>query len=89
MASKRDIGAVDFMIAKWMYDCCIPFNAINSPYFQKMVDAIASIGHGYKAPTYYAIRGPLLQRNVEDMTNHVESFKQHWKMVGYTLMANG
>ena len=51
LASKRDIGAVDFMIARWMYDSCIPFNAINSPYFQKMVDAIASTGHGYKAPT--------------------------------------
>ncbi|KAF7839716.1 uncharacterized protein G2W53_008198 [Senna tora] len=47
-------------IAKWFYDACIPFNAINSPYFQEAVDAVAAIGLRFKGPSYHELRVNLL-----------------------------
>lgn len=60
MQSKAKIHDVDLAIAMWFYDACIPMNACNSPFFQLMVDKIASIGYGYKAPNYHALRVNLL-----------------------------
>ena len=48
-------------IARWMYDNCIPFNVVNSIYYQRMIDAVAAAGPGYKGPSYHAIRVPFLR----------------------------
>ena len=40
----------------FIYDNCIPFNVVNSVYYQKMIDAIAAAGPGYKGPSYHAVR---------------------------------
>ena len=34
----------DIAIARWMYDTCIPFNAVNSVYYQWMIGAIVVAG---------------------------------------------
>nr|GEY67954.1 hypothetical protein [Tanacetum cinerariifolium] len=60
MRSKERFHDVDLAIAMWFYDVCIPMNATNSPYFQHAVDKIASVGFGYKAPSYHALRVNLL-----------------------------
>ncbi|KAI4353035.1 hypothetical protein L6164_002013 [Bauhinia variegata] len=38
-------------------DACLPLNAVNSYYFQCMIDAIASMGAGYKGPNCHSLRG--------------------------------
>ena len=66
LQSKEVIDRCDLAISKWMVDASIPYDAVNSIYFQPMIDAVASIGVGYKGPNFHAIRGYLLEKNVEE-----------------------
>ena len=34
---------------------------MNSVHYQKMIDAVAAAGPGYKGPSYHAVRVPLLR----------------------------
>lgn len=54
-----------------MIDSCIPFNAVNFVYYQQSIDAIASMGPGYKGPNFHSLRGYLLARNVKEVENYV------------------
>ncbi|XP_054801457.1 uncharacterized protein LOC129305454 [Prosopis cineraria] len=60
-AGKEALHRADLAVVRWLYDCCIPMNAVNSVYYQPMIDAISTIGPGYKGPTYHAVRTKLLQ----------------------------
>ncbi|KAL9674288.1 hypothetical protein QQ045_030560 [Rhodiola kirilowii] len=46
MQSKEVMEKCDIAISKWMIDASVPFNAVNSTYFQPMIDAICSMGAG-------------------------------------------
>ncbi|KAF7826483.1 DNA binding protein [Senna tora] len=48
LSRKEAIYKAKMAIAKWFYDACIPFNAINSPYFQDAIDVVVAIGPGFK-----------------------------------------
>ncbi|KAF1895993.1 hypothetical protein Lal_00046749 [Lupinus albus] len=67
MQSKEVIEKCDLAIAKWMIDTFVPFNATNSTYYQPMIDALCSMGSGYKGPNYYRVRGHLVNKWVEDV----------------------
>ncbi|XVE98465.1 hypothetical protein REPUB_Repub03eG0109000 [Reevesia pubescens] len=71
-----------------MIDASVPFNAVNSVYFQPMINAVASIGAGYKAPNFYVVRGYLLAKNVEETRKFVSSYRETWKDTGCTIMAD-
>ena len=60
MQSKAKIHDVDLAITMWFYDASIPMNTYKSPFFQLMVGKVVSIGYGYKAPNYHALRVNLL-----------------------------
>lgn len=89
LASKKVKQQADFVVATWMYDACIPFNAINSYYFQLVLDAVAAIGPRYKPPTYIDIRTHLLRASVKEVQLFVESFRSFWADTGCTIMADG
>ncbi|CAN0860950.1 hypothetical protein LINGRAHAP2_LOCUS8077 [Linum grandiflorum] len=48
LASKDVIHVAHLLIAKWFYDCCIPFHATKSPYFQQAFTAACAIRSGFK-----------------------------------------
>ncbi|KAL3518882.1 hypothetical protein ACH5RR_021471 [Cinchona calisaya] len=56
LQSKEKWHNTDMTIALWFYDACIPINAINSPFYQRAIDHIASMRHGYKGLSYHALR---------------------------------
>ncbi|XP_027182067.1 uncharacterized protein LOC113780467 [Coffea eugenioides] len=89
MQSKEAKEKVDLVVAKWMIDASIPFNAANSAYYQTMFDATCSFGAGYKAPNFYDLCGYLLTKNVKQVKNFVNSFRTTWKETGCTIMADG
>ncbi|XP_027098997.2 uncharacterized protein [Coffea arabica] len=76
-------------IALWFYDACIPINAINSPFFQKAIDQIASMGHGYKGPSYHSLRVNLLRNAKRYVKLVVDSFRNTWAEIGCTIMGDG
>ncbi|KAH1265150.1 hypothetical protein GmHk_01G000908 [Glycine max] len=78
LQNKQIVEKCDKAIAKWMIDASMPFNAVNSTYYQPMIDAISSMSPG--------IRGPLLNMWVDEERKLVESYKEVWKETRYTLM---
>ncbi|XP_015965600.1 uncharacterized protein LOC107489358 [Arachis duranensis] len=89
LQSKEIMEKCDIAIAKWMVDASVPFNAINSAYYQPMIDAIASMGAGYKRPSYPRVRGYLLSKLVEDVRKMIDGYREIWKQTGCTIMADG
>ena len=76
-------------IGRFLYDNCIPFNVVNSVYYQRMIDAVAAAGPGYKGPSYHAVRVPVLRDQKKEVQLLVKSQRRHWAEVGCTLMADG
>ncbi|XP_016164931.1 uncharacterized protein LOC107607495 [Arachis ipaensis] len=72
LQSKEIVEKCDIAIARWMMDASVPFNAVNSAYYQPMIDAIANMGVGYKGPNYQRVRGYLLSKLVEDVKKMIE-----------------
>ncbi|KAL4321802.1 hypothetical protein AHAS_Ahas14G0146900 [Arachis hypogaea] len=72
LQSKEIVEKCDIAIARWMMDASVPFNAVNSAYYQPMIDAIANMGAGYKGPNYQRVRGYLLSKLVEDVKKMIE-----------------
>ncbi|XP_072069452.1 uncharacterized protein [Arachis hypogaea] len=72
-----------------MVDASVPFNAVNSAYYQPMIDAIANMGAGYKDPNFGRVRGYLLSKLVEDVKKMIEQYREIWKQTGCTIMADG
>ncbi|RVW38406.1 hypothetical protein CK203_090272 [Vitis vinifera] len=55
LAGKKSIWRADMTIGRFFYDACIPTNVLNSFYFKPMLDAISTIGPGYKGPNYHQL----------------------------------
>nr|XP_025664895.1 uncharacterized protein LOC112763443 [Arachis hypogaea] len=89
LQSKEIVEKCDIAIAKWMVDASVPFNAVNSAYYQPMIDAIANMGAGYKGPNFGRVRGYLLSKLVEDVKKMIEQYREIWKRTGCTIMADG
>ena len=62
---------------------------MNSFYFKPMLDAIATIGPGYKGPTYYQLRVNLLKDDKKEVQLLVNSYREAWAKVGCTIMGDG
>ena len=58
-AAQRNKKATRSM-AMWFYANGIPFNTARSPYFRRMVAAVAAAGAGFTPPSYLALRTTLL-----------------------------
>ena len=76
-------------VATWMYDACIPINAVNSSYYQPMFNAVASYGPKYRGTNYHALRVPLLRDAKREVQLIVDSHRLYWADTGCTIMANG
>ncbi|KAK8921641.1 hypothetical protein KSP39_PZI020191 [Platanthera zijinensis] len=86
---KEVVHRADMAVARWFFDRCIPMNALNSAFAQKAIDAIAAIGPGYKLPSYHMMRINLLKDCKEECRLLIDSYREHWKVSGCTLMADG
>ena len=73
----------------FFYDACIPANVVNSFYFKPMLDTIATIGSGYKGPTYYQLRVNLLKDAKNGVQLLVDSYLEAWAKFGFTIMGDG
>ncbi|CAJ2637622.1 unnamed protein product [Trifolium pratense] len=78
LAGKKVVHNVDIAIATFFFENCIPMNAFNSSSYQPMIDAIASIGGGYKGPNYHAMRTVLLSDMTKNVQLLVDSCRSQW-----------
>ncbi|KAL0325294.1 UNVERIFIED_CONTAM: hypothetical protein Sradi_5098700 [Sesamum radiatum] len=89
LAGKEAIRKAHVETAKFFYDTCIPINACNSRYFQRMFDAAIAIGPGYKVPTYHDLRLPLLKNFKKELQLWVDNIRNIWVDCGCTIMGDG
>ena len=76
-------------IANFWYHCDIPFNYARSPYWQSMIDAVAIVGLGFKAPTSESLRTKLLLETVDDVNLSLVEFRSSWAETRCTIMSDG
>ena len=76
-SSKSAKYKANIALAKWFYDACIPFNAINSPYFKPAVKAIAGIGADFGGPSYHDVRVNLLEECKKELDFLINSYRSN------------
>lgn len=75
-------------MARWWYDANIPFSAAKSPFYQSMIDTIASAGLSFKGPSYHDLRGPLLKHVADDIREYLHDLKREWSAYGCSVIAD-
>jgi len=76
-------------IANFWYYSDIPFYCARSPYWQSMIDAVAVVGLGFKAPTSESLRTDMLLESVDDVNLALVEFRTSWAETGCTIMSDG
>ncbi|KAL3520068.1 hypothetical protein ACH5RR_018217 [Cinchona calisaya] len=88
LQSKEKWHNTDMVIALWFYDACILINAVNSPFYQRAIDHIASMGHGYKGTYYHALRVLLLRDAKKEVQLVIDSLHSNGTEFGCTIMGD-
>ncbi|XP_044509814.1 uncharacterized protein LOC123228443 [Mangifera indica] len=88
LASKRVNNNLFMAIGRFLYDIGAPLDAVNSIYFQPMVDAIASGGSEAVMPSYHDIRGWILKNSVEEVKNDIDKYTATWGRTGCSVLVD-
>ena len=89
LATKAMIDNAKMNVARWWHHYNVPFYASQSPYYQPMIDSITAIGSGFKEPSFYELRGPLLKNAVHEVNDFLLDIKNDWKVYGCSVMSDG
>lgn len=76
---KRTNDHIHMAIGRFLYDIGASLDAVNSAYFQLMVQAIASGGSEVVVPSYHDLRGWVLKNSVEEVKNDVDKHRATWE----------
>ena len=74
------------LIARWMYEAVIPFNAVTYPSFQPMIEAIGQYGAGMKGPCIYEVKVTHLKKELELTKDSIKDHEMEWKNNGCSIM---
>ncbi|XP_034577190.1 uncharacterized protein [Setaria viridis] len=83
-----DKEQVSVAVGRFLYDVGVPLEAVNSVYFQPMLEAIASAGGRPEALSYHDFRGHILKKSLDDATSRLEFFKGSWTRTGCSVLAD-
>lgn len=86
--SKRVNDQVHLAIGRFFYDVGVPLDAVNSVYFQPMLDAIASQGAVSVAPSYHDLRNGILKNSVQEVRNDINLCMSHWGHSGCSVLVD-
>lgn len=86
--TKERKRQVDLAVARVFYEACIPLIAVNSPYFQQMINAVSLFGE-YQAPSYYDLRTNLLVESKKELQLLVDTYRVSWEEYDCTIMGDG
>ncbi|XP_035845963.1 uncharacterized protein LOC110944107 [Helianthus annuus] len=76
-------------IARWFYDAGIPFHEATYGSFHIILEVVAQFGPGFRAPTMYELRVPLLTKEVEDTKLEINNHKKEWAAKGCSILSDG
>ncbi|XLT37662.1 hypothetical protein HN873_068954, partial [Arachis hypogaea] len=86
--NKEAVCRVHRYIARWFYQAGIPLNPVRLKSFQEMLWAIGSFGPNLPAPTYHALRVPLLNEKLEYTKDLLKGHKEQREKYGYSIMSD-
>ncbi|XP_012572016.1 uncharacterized protein [Cicer arietinum] len=86
--SKKIDSHIHMAIGRFLYDIGAPFDAVNSIYFEQMVEAIASGGSGFQRPSHHELRGWVLKNSVEEVKNGIDRGKMTWGRTGCSILVD-
>ena len=86
---KEERNEVCQIIARFFYTSAISFNCVNNPIFPLIVKKIGDYGKGLVPPSYHEIRETFFKKEVREILNLLEEFKEQWKKTGCTIMSDG
>ncbi|XVF31760.1 hypothetical protein REPUB_Repub17cG0019900 [Reevesia pubescens] len=72
LVSKGVESPVHMAIGRFLYDIGVNSNAVNSVYFQPMIDAIASGGSGIVPPSSQDLWGWILKKVIEEVKDDID-----------------
>ena len=75
-------------IATWFNEAGIPSNTVCLESFNLMLEAIGQFGPGLRGPSPSEFDGSLLQRQVLDINNSIETLKKSWALEGCSVLVN-
>ncbi|CAN6710234.1 unnamed protein product [Malus baccata var. baccata] len=88
LGSPKVNNFVHEAIGRFLYDIGAPPDAVNSAYFQPMIDAIASGGSRVVPPTYHDIRSWILKNSVEEVRNSIDKHRETWGRTGCSVLVD-
>ncbi|XLR32209.1 hypothetical protein S83_060109 [Arachis hypogaea] len=88
VCNKEAVRRVHRYIARWFYQAGIPLNPIKLKSFQEILWAVGSFGPNLPAPSYHALRGPLLNEELEYTKGLLKGHKEQLKKYGCFIMSD-
>ncbi|KAH6767673.1 hypothetical protein C2S52_018656 [Perilla frutescens var. hirtella] len=84
--NPKKVCLVDMAVGRFFFDVGLSADAVNSPHFQPMIDAIASQGAGVVGPTYHDLRGFILKNSVHEVRYDVDQCTAAWARTGCSIL---
>ena len=78
-----------YLIARWMYEAAIPFNAVTYPSFQPMIEVIGQYGVEMKRSNIYEVRATHLKKKLELTKDSMKDHEMKWKKNEFSIMSYG
>ncbi|KAB2606075.1 hypothetical protein D8674_005792 [Pyrus ussuriensis x Pyrus communis] len=72
--SRCPAAQVDQCLARWAYEACIPFHAIDNDNFKTFVEAVGQFSPIYQRPSQYDLREPLLKEEECSSEEHTGEY---------------
>ncbi|XP_022744587.1 uncharacterized protein LOC111295387 [Durio zibethinus] len=88
LGAKRVNNHVHMAIGRFLFDIGAPLDAVNSVYFQPMVDAIVLGGSGPLMPLRNDLQGWVLKKLVEEVKNDNDKVMAAWVRTGCSILVN-
>ncbi|KAM3375946.1 putative protein isoform X1 [Capsicum galapagoense] len=86
--SKRVNNHVHMAVARFLLDARVPLDAVNSVYFQPMIDMIASQGADVAGPSYHDLRSWVLKASVQEVRNDIDQCSSTWARSGCSVLVD-
>nr|XP_011459697.1 PREDICTED: uncharacterized protein LOC101298389 [Fragaria vesca subsp. vesca] len=75
-------------LVRWVYKGSLPSHAIENDSFKRFVKVVGQFGPGYKPPTQYQLREPLLKKEVERTKGLLKRQEEEWAKNGCSIITD-
>ncbi|XP_071699672.1 uncharacterized protein [Rutidosis leptorrhynchoides] len=85
---KEQLSIIKDYIARWFYECAIPFHTVEKDSFKLMMEAVGQFGPTIETPTRYELGEPLLKKEINRTKGVLKQYEDEWKATGCSIMTD-